>query len=135
MTPFQFTAEDLARRLGRVEEIEDEITDIRNEKYKELGAWLRLHVVKPFCQKFNLTFDTGMGQWSFCYVRQGKRKCWYVGEDRRELPGRPDTEDGDEWYAEITYEEKLIKKLLDRGDDRGYMIGLWISDYPDKHGT
>jgi len=134
MKPFVFTLEDLKRYEAEAEKVDDVVRVFRNKQYDDLGCFLRLHVVKPFCQKFNLTFDTGMGQWSFCHARQGKRKIWYVGEDRRELPDRPDNEDSDTWYVDVTEEEELIKKLLDRGDDKGYMIGLSISDYPDRNG-
>jgi hypothetical protein len=132
--PFIFTHEDLKRFEAQAEENQKDIDFYRAQKWKALGSQLRLHLIKPFCQKFDLTFDTSMGQWSFCYTRNGKRKCWFVGEDRCELPGRPDNEDGDEWWAEeITEEEKLIKVLLNQSTETG-CLGTWIEDYPNKQG-
>jgi hypothetical protein len=118
MKPFEFTPELSNAFKKKADNIEGEINAVINGMYEELGAQLRLHVVKPFCEKFNLTFSSGMGGWSFHY-KDGPyaRKCWFVGEDRRVLPDKPEGPEGDEdrWWVDVTEEtESLPIAALDK---------------------
>ncbi len=137
MKPFEFTAADIASYESSISEAEKDIDYVVRDRYVTIGARIRQNVVKPFCQKFNLTFDTGMGQWSFCYTKGPYAgKCWFVGEDRRVCPDKPEGPEGDDdrCWPEITEEEKAIKRLLDTFDYKGNAVGLWVGDYPDKNG-
>lgn len=134
--PFEFTVDDL-KRLEQVSESNISAIDaFIADRYKAIGAHLRLHLVKPFCQKYNLRFDSGMGSRSFYYNLAGADfgKVWYVGEGQRRLPGRPDNDDSDEWFTVITPEEKAIRLALNIADYRGNTIGTWVNNYPDKNG-
>lgn len=133
-----FTAEAASQYAKWSDEAEDLIDSVINKHFEELGADLRLNVVKPFCQKFNLSFTTQNGAWFFHYSHAGvdNGKMWDVGDQPRRLAGRPDGLPGDEdcWFAAVTEEDRNIRKVLNTPDYRGCPLGSWVTSYPDKRG-
>jgi hypothetical protein len=139
MTEFELTHENLKTFEGQLRKVDEIGRDYINKLFDDYTEHVRENVVVPFCKKFNLLFTAGMGSWTFSinYPGQDFGKCWFVGEDRRPLPNRPTTVEGEEdhWFEEVTHEEKFIKILLDAGTDwSGSCVGSQIRDYPDKDG-
>lgn len=139
MTDFELTQEALKTYEGQLNKIDEMAREHMNSLFDDYSEHIRENVVVPFCKKFNLRFTAGMGSWTFVinYPGQDFDKVWYVGEDRRPLPNRPTTVEGEEdhWFEDVTHEEKFLKILLDNGTDwSGSRVGSQIRDYPDKDG-
>jgi hypothetical protein len=139
VTEFELTHDELKKYEGQLNKVDEIGQDYLNKLYDEYTEHIRENVIIPFCQKFDLRFTAGMGSWTFVidYEGQDHGKIWFVGEDRRPLPGRPDTVEGeeDDWFEEVTHEEKFLKILLDSGTAWSRScIGSLVRDYPDKDG-
>jgi hypothetical protein len=137
---FELTPEALATFEGQLEKVDEIGQKFLNDLMDDYTGHIREHVIVPFCRKHQLRFIAGNGGWNFIINYEGADfdKIWYIGEQPRPLPKRPNTVEGDEdhWFEAVTDEDHRIKKLLDRGVDWcNTSIGALILDYPNKDGT
>lgn len=100
----------------------ERVVQLVNKELTTIGQQIRQDIIIPFCTKIDCDFKSSNGHWSFLLrypVPVASWKWWYVGEDRRPLPGNPGGLGGEEdrWWADVTDEERQLKELLDSYPD------------------